>query len=628
MFKNNKKTMKTIVFSLVLVALTLIANHLNAQNDGSRGLFGMGKSSADYDYNYNSRGLLDATGIPGNSEEGISNYGIGETVPVGSGLLILSLAGAGYAALRRKRSRKGTALLLACVMLLGFTQCKKEQVPANNENEGVRITLTVDGGASTGSATDGSKVIVDPNYANPTTLQTYASVTFEAGDVIYVGNGGAYCGYLEYNGSTNQFEGTVNPTSTDDYLHFYFMGNKGAKSQPTSVNITDQTSKYPVISYAHSKTFYNSEVSTYTAKLQNYCAIVRFTTTNINLPITIEGMNNTVTVNFAANNAATSTTGEPYAFSKTGDGQITLHAESGTDRWAILLPQGAVTTAMAYADGYVSNSTFTVPAIAANTYHSTGIAVAMTDVRFSVGESTKVLFAPGNLQAVYAAANTSTCTWQFAPTQYSFIGNATANTAVRNNYVITAGTVDMFGWVGEHSSLAAYGINLYTASYGNAGDALKSDWGVAASGLGGHTDWRTPDKDEWDYLFNTRANASSLYGHGSVNGVNGMIILPDNWTLPSGLSFTAGNSAWTNSYTIAQWEQMEKNGAVFLPATGVRQNTTVDYVGSYGYYWSSNSLVSDAEKAYRMGFYSNAMYARSDLNRYWGVSVRLVRTVN
>ena len=338
-------------------------------------------------------------------------------------------------------------------------------------------------------------------------------------------------------------------------------------------------------------------------------------------------MNNTVTVDFSANNAATSATGDPYSFSA-GDGEITLHAESNTERWAILIPKNTATTSTAFADGYAPNGTFTVPAITANTYYGTGISVSMTEVKFSVGENTKVLFAPGNLQAVFTATGTSSCTWQFAPTQYSYIGNATANTAVGNNQVTSVGTVDMFGWVGEHSSLAAYGINLYTASYGNAGDALKSDWGVAASGLGGHTDWRTPDKDEWYYLFNTRANASLLYGHGSVNGVNGMIILPDNWTLPSGLSFTAGNSAWTNSYTIAQWEQMEKNGAVFLPATGYRENTTVSYVGSYGYYWSRNSLASDAGKAYRMGFFSNNMYAKSDLNRYWGVSVRLVRTVN
>ena len=518
--------------------------------------------------------------------------------------------------------RRMTYFVMALALVLGFTQCKKEQ--PIEQNEGMRITLTVDGG------NNGSRVIVDPTNSG---ANNYASVTFENGDVIYVGNNGAYCGYLEYNGSTSKFEGNVNPTSTDDYLHFYFMGNKGAKSEPTSVSITDQTSKYPVISYAHSKTLYNSGVSTYSAKLQNYCAIVRFTTTNINVPITIEGMYNTVTVDFDANNAATSTTGEPYSFSKTGDGKITLHAESNTDRWAILRPPGAVTTAMAYADGYISSSTISVPEINANTYHGgTGISVAMTEVKFSVGASNKVLFAPGNLQAVYAAANTSTCTWQFAPTQYSFIGNNIANTAVRDNYVITAGIVDLFGWVGTTSSLDAYGINNNNTNsdYGNtANEDIKSDWCVVANAanLGGHNDWHTPTYDEWYYLFNTRTNASQKYGKGQVNGVNGLVILPDTWTLPAGLSFTPGDKTYaTNSYTIADWQKMEKNGAVFLPAAGRRvinglQDPTI------GFYWSSTAYTSNGYYAYDIIF-QNYGFTVTYNYRSYGHSVRLVRTVN
>lgn len=618
--------MKTLVFSLGLMAVLLTSTNLNAQYDGSRGLFGLGKSAADYEYSYSNRdGLMN---ISGNSSEGISNYGIGEEVPMGSGLLILSLAGVGYAALRRKRSRKGTALLLACVLLLSFTQCKKEQPVEPTQNEGVRITLTVDGGNN-----NGSRVIVNPTgHTNP----NFATVTFEAGDVIYVGNNGAYCGYLEYDGTTNKFSGNIDDSnlSEADYLHFYFMGNKGAKSQPTSVNITDQTSKYPVISYAHSKTLYNSEVSTYTAKLQNYCAIVKFTTPDISQTnaITITGMNNTVTVNFSANNAATSATGDPYSFSA-GNGEITLHAESNTERWAILIPKNTAITSTAFADGYAPNGTFTVPAITANTYYGTGISVSMTEVKFSVGENTKVLFAPGNLQAKFTATGTSSCTWQFAPTQYSYIGNATANTAIGNNQVSNTGTVDLFGWVGTGSKLAAYGINNSTTDgdYASSTDEeLKYDWGMAASGLGGHTDWRTLTKDEWNYLFNERTDHDKKYGHGSVNGENGMIILPDNWTLPTGLTFTSGNSAWTNSYTIAQWDKMEKNGAVFLPAAGYRNGTTVANTGSYGYYWSSTSHASWRDNVHIVKFDSGESYTNGSYTgaKRLGYSVRLVRTVN
>lgn len=102
MIKNNKMTMKTIVFSLGLAAMTLTANNLNAQNDGNHGLFGMGKSSADNGQG-GSRGLMD---VSDNTEEGISNYGIGQTVPMGSGLVILLGAGLGYVALKKKEDEQ------------------------------------------------------------------------------------------------------------------------------------------------------------------------------------------------------------------------------------------------------------------------------------------------------------------------------------------------------------------------------------------------------------------------------------------------------------------------------------------------------------------------------------------
>ena len=44
---------------------------------------------------------------------------------------------------------------------------------------------------------------------------------------------------------------------------------------------------------------------------------------------------------------------------------------------------------------------------------------------------------------------------------------------------------------------------------------------------------------EWAYLFQTRDHAYELYALAQVDGVNGLVILPDydTWTLPPGLSF-------------------------------------------------------------------------------------------
>ena len=90
------KSLKTLVFSLGLAVMTLAANNLNAQNDGSRGLFGMGANADNVDNG--NRGTLN---VSGNVETGITNQGIGEA-PLGSGLLILLGAGLGYVALKKK----------------------------------------------------------------------------------------------------------------------------------------------------------------------------------------------------------------------------------------------------------------------------------------------------------------------------------------------------------------------------------------------------------------------------------------------------------------------------------------------------------------------------------------------
>ena len=99
MIKNYKKTMKTLVFSLVLAALTLTANHLNAQDGG---LFGLGKPSTDY--NYSSSESLMRQGEPATINGGFQNDSFG--APLGSGIAILLGAGLSYVALKKKEDRQ------------------------------------------------------------------------------------------------------------------------------------------------------------------------------------------------------------------------------------------------------------------------------------------------------------------------------------------------------------------------------------------------------------------------------------------------------------------------------------------------------------------------------------------
>ena len=154
--------------------------------------------------------------------------------------------------------------------------------------------------------------------------------------------------------------------------------------------------------------------------------------------------------------------------------------------------------------------------------------------KFSVSAGKQVHFSQGNLQATY---NGSSWSWSFAANQWDYIGANAVNTKITGNKTVSEnGTVDLFGW----STAVTYsGIhNSTTSSSTYSGNFV--DWGTNAISNGGNEAnlWRTLTKDEWVYLFYGRTNAATLFGLGSVNGVNGTILLPDNWTLPTGASIT------------------------------------------------------------------------------------------
>ena len=224
--------------------------------------------------------------------------------------------------------------------------------------------------------------------------------------------------------------------------------------------------------------------------------------------------------------------------------------------------------------------------------------------KFSVSASTTVEFALGNLQ--YDIDNSK---WQFASTQYEVIGNAGGNVSK------TSGVRDLFGW--------GTGSNPTLSSTNSSDYATFTDWGTNDIDGNGANYWRTLTKDEWVYLFQNRTNASSLYGLATVGSQTGVVILPDDWTLPTGSTFNAGTSDFSeNTYTIEQWAALQLAGAVFLPAAGYRNGTYVSNVGGYGYYWSSTEYSSGA--AYDLYFNDGYLYPLSYDYRFSGYAVRLV----
>ncbi len=230
---------------------------------------------------------------------------------------------------------------------------------------------------------------------------------------------------------------------------------------------------------------------------------------------------------------------------------------------------------------------------------------------FSVSATKKVRFSKGNLQY-----NVTNQTWQFAANQYDYLGSSNNS----NN-----GVMDLFGWGTGNAPTRTSPDENYTNF---------SDWAAnAVSNGGGNADiWSTLSKEEWAYVLNGRDDASDKRATATVNGVHGVVLLPDVWTLPSDCTFTSGYvNGWNqNSYDVTKWAKMEASGAVFFPAAGHREGTAVSQYGSFGYYWSTSTVYNNSyEYAYCFKFGNDYIYSEGQNKGYphWGMSVRLVYEV-
>ena len=185
---------------------------------------------------------------------------------------------------------------------------------------------------------------------------------------------------------------------------------------------------------------------------------------------------------------------------------------------------------------------------------------------FSVSSSKKVYFSPGNLQYTQ-----STGKWTFADYQYDCLG-------------LRAGIWELFGYSTGKNPTSTSGVSVLIFNEWGANAIYYQDIAYRVN------TWRTLEDSEWKYLLNSRTDATDLRGAATVNNVHGYVLLPNNWTNPSGLSFTPNQNAYSaNTYSIEDWRKMESNGAIFLPATGYRDNLTIYEMGDAGYYWTSST---------------------------------------
>ena len=245
---------------------------------------------------------------------------------------------------------------------------------------------------------------------------------------------------------------------------------------------------------------------------------------------------------------------------------------------------------------------------------------------FSVAEGKQVVFSKGNLYWDGSA-------FRFEENQYS---SATS---------WDASHVSHFFWSDTPSVAYAESYNDGTLSETNALFTNgPSDSGIANPGFtaNGQTGvWRALmitniDLDnEWNYLLYRRSASTvggtfdARFAKATVAGVAGLIVLPDSYTHPSGVTALCGiNDAkaafLANQYEAAAWTKMEEAGAVFLPV-GDRDGTSIidltNDSSTGGYYWSSRC---DLDKAYCLYFTGDQVTAITSLERKYGFSIRLV----
>ena len=320
-------------------------------------------------------------------------------------------------------------------------------------------------------------------------------------------------------------------------------------------------------------------------------------------------------------------------YSQDGEGMITMAAGSG-EKWAILLPQPQLThPGTCSSDGVYIGTSDNVPEIYENGYLTEGISLTVNTPKGSLrslftvnANGDQVYFSQGNLQYIGSAA---TPYWKFADHQWDYLGTSTGQNSSNPNV-----DRDLFGYgtSGYYLGFAEYQpwTIVWNGDYWpyNLFDQTgQADWGYNAIANGGNTEnsgWRTMTRQEGSYVFFTRSTASGIrFAKGKVNGVNGIILLPDNWDASIyTLSNTnySGYSGFSNVITADDWTNiLEANGAVFLPFAGRRVEASVQ--SGEGKYWSASSCGGSERYGWELG---SSIATESGLYYCSGCSVRLV----
>lgn len=314
--------------------------------------------------------------------------------------------------------------------------------------------------------------------------------------------------------------------------------------------------------------------------------------------------------------------------------------------------------------GLTPGTTYYVRAYATSTrgtFYGDEVEFKTPTAYFSVSATNVVYLAPGNLQYRGGSYNT----WRFATEQWHYVGRGMPGNDSISGNVYEGGTkcdnlkiastytgwIDLFGWgTSGYNNSKPWMVTPTDVQYAPGTSNLTGthyDWGVhnaIYNPKSGTTDpagtWRTLSRAEFDYLTKTRSSstvcgtANARYAKSIVNGVKGLILLPDYYEQPAGINMTDindGSVNYPNNYTLAQWNQMQAEGAMFLPMSDMRnirnygQANQAILIGTwcrYGVYWTSTALNDNG------GFFFEvrpSIVRTSQSTRHDGYCVRLAK---
>ncbi len=258
-------------------------------------------------------------------------------------------------------------------------------------------------------------------------------------------------------------------------------------------------------------------------------------------------------------------------------------------------------------------------------YKVSGFGVPDNCIRgiFSVGKDKQVFFSKGNLCYELDFGN-----WFFASSQYGRFVNVDDVGVNFSTWSLYNTCIDNFGvgtWFEDG------GLPYQTTEDEFDYPPLFIDDAELAGTCAIGPEWTVLLKSEWTYLLQRRKDADKKFGSAQIVGeCKGLVILPDEFTLPEGLDFRPFEmfdfddpKEIMNVYTVDDWARMEQAGAVFLPDAPYRYLELVDNSYPGGWYWTRSAPSDGWYRGVFITFYGEVHEERLGYGE--GCAVRLVQ---